>query len=1149
MITVVLTIVVIVILAAIGIATGSGALDEAAVTKFKHEITEVKRGVEVVKLANSKNGIDEITINKNFKKVKVVNPPNNFVSFDTDELTAYLIDLDTIDYNKLKTGKKYKEVQNDSVTFDVDDVYIYDKLGTIFYVKGLYIEGNEKIYTADEKTLEGPIVTAENTENGIVEVRVTPTKNGEITSVTVGSKTATKKDGEENVFIAEVDRNGSYIVVATETNEEGSESSKTTVIVSKIEEDEDSGDTAVAPTIATIKINNGEPYTAKSKATLKIETDAKYMYIKHVAAGIAPTIPTVDDDGWKRVVESTEIVLNEGENNVFAWFKNRGNDTVLEADMQSIILDTRAPTKDAPTVQIFEEHSFRITCNQRDPEVGSGLMRIDIGYKLADDKDYTWVNVEDLLNPTIEVKNNIPNQNYKIISRAQDNVGHVSESIEYDTGKLNDIPGGVVIENNPTEGWTKRSTVVITYPILENNVYEKWYRLAGGEWKVAESQVETLYIEENMVIDAVVVRKTNGETLFGEIATKEITNIDNIPPKIGKVILDSEAGEINEADFRGTTQISDDGSGVVAYVVGTSEVEPTVWHYLQDVKSEETINFDVNVDNQTYIWVKDLAGNVAYSTFEIEYVDMTNEKIVATLEQTEFVYTSKDITPEPIVKDGSRVLIKDKHYELKYENNKNAGTATITITGKRAYKGEIKLTFIIKPYTPTIVLNNKTANYNRNPIAIDAPTYIVPTGAEMPTGTVTYTYYIDSALTTKTTSTHGAISDGGAPSKENTYYVVAQIAAAGNYTEATSNIATLIISSCPVEVTFDPNGGTTPESKRIMYLDKTYGNNGNLPTPTRTGYDFLGWYTAATGGTKITESTVVTISTAHSIYAQWKTNSYEVTLVAGNYISKVFGAGNYAYGSKVSIDAIIESNTGYSYSFSNWTSSNTSLVPNKTSQAATFAMPAGNITLTASATRVESAYSCKCLGCGNVVSVSGTYCSTCNSECSTHSGYKYCRTHCPYNHGGSGSIKYYCSCAGCSNTVSSSGAKCSSCSSWCSSHTNYCTNHCPYSHGSSGGGSSGGSTPTYVCSCAGCSRTVSSSGAKCSSCSSWCSSHSSYCTTHCPYSHGSSGGSSGGGSSGGGSSGGSGGSSSVCSTCLRNRKNKQMDVRLLDHSM
>ena len=42
---------------------------------------------------------------------------------------------------------------------------------------------------------------------------------------------------------------------------------------------------------------------------------------------------------------------------------------------------------------------------------------------------------------------------------------------------------------------------------------------------------------------------------------------------------------------------------------------------------------------------------------------------------------------------------------------------------------------------------------------------------------------------------------------------------------------------------------------------------GTLPTATREGYDFRGWYTSATGGTKVTTSTKVTSS--HTLYAQW----------------------------------------------------------------------------------------------------------------------------------------------------------------------------------------------------------------------------------------------------------------------------------------
>ena len=47
---------------------------------------------------------------------------------------------------------------------------------------------------------------------------------------------------------------------------------------------------------------------------------------------------------------------------------------------------------------------------------------------------------------------------------------------------------------------------------------------------------------------------------------------------------------------------------------------------------------------------------------------------------------------------------------------------------------------------------------------------------------------------------------------------------------------------------------------------KTYGT---LPTPTRSGYTFNGWYTAPSGGTRVTASSAVTNSGNHTLYAQW----------------------------------------------------------------------------------------------------------------------------------------------------------------------------------------------------------------------------------------------------------------------------------------
>ncbi|MBQ7184442.1 MAG: hypothetical protein IJR97_10715, partial [Clostridia bacterium] len=65
----------------------------------------------------------------------------------------------------------------------------------------------------------------------------------------------------------------------------------------------------------------------------------------------------------------------------------------------------------------------------------------------------------------------------------------------------------------------------------------------------------------------------------------------------------------------------------------------------------------------------------------------------------ELPYNGKGRKPVPTVtaKAGGQTvtLEKDKDYTVKYENNKQPGTATVTITGKGNYTGTIVKTFMI----------------------------------------------------------------------------------------------------------------------------------------------------------------------------------------------------------------------------------------------------------------------------------------------------------------------------------------------------------------------------------------------------------------------------------------------------------------------
>lgn len=60
-----------------------------------------------------------------------------------------------------------------------------------------------------------------------------------------------------------------------------------------------------------------------------------------------------------------------------------------------------------------------------------------------------------------------------------------------------------------------------------------------------------------------------------------------------------------------------------------------------------------------------------------------------------YVYNGKAIRPKVIVTDLNGNVISEKNYKVKYKNNKNAGLASITITGKKSFKGSYTVYFRI----------------------------------------------------------------------------------------------------------------------------------------------------------------------------------------------------------------------------------------------------------------------------------------------------------------------------------------------------------------------------------------------------------------------------------------------------------------------
>ena len=79
-------------------------------------------------------------------------------------------------------------------------------------------------------------------------------------------------------------------------------------------------------------------------------------------------------------------------------------------------------------------------------------------------------------------------------------------------------------------------------------------------------------------------------------------------------------------------------------------------------------------------------------TFSISARAMSDTSVANISSQT---YTGNVISPLPTITYNNKTLKKDTDYTLSYSNNINAGTATITITGKGNFTGMTSMTFII----------------------------------------------------------------------------------------------------------------------------------------------------------------------------------------------------------------------------------------------------------------------------------------------------------------------------------------------------------------------------------------------------------------------------------------------------------------------
>ena len=158
----------------------------------------------------------------------------------------------------------------------------------------------------------------------------------------------------------------------------------------------------------------------------------------------------------------------------------------------------------------------------------------------------------------------------------------------------------------------------------------------------------------------------------------------------------------------------------------------TVKHGSKTLKAgtDYTIAYKNNTNTGTATITVTGKGNYTATkeiTFQIQPKKLTNPTISSVSDMT---YTGSAIKPALTVKDGSKTLKLNTDYTLSYNNNINAGTATVTANFKGNYSGSKSVNFKIQPKTLSAPVISSVSNTTYTGSAIK-PTPAVKDGSKV----------------------------------------------------------------------------------------------------------------------------------------------------------------------------------------------------------------------------------------------------------------------------------------------------------------------------------------------------------------------------------------------------------------------------------
>lgn len=468
MISLVVTIIVILILASVFIATSSNSPDQAMYARFIQELSNVQDGVYSTRIQNSANGDSEEKINAGFTKVTLEKDkaPTEFESFDFtgNTLVGYIVDLELISYTNAEFGGGYvKYVTEDgspsdqTLKFRKDDVYVYDASGTVYYVKGLkynntYVHSIESSGAGLTSTEDGPIISNITVESGELDdgtktsakakivISAFPRYGGKLTVLVKNIEAEEQPDG---TYVAQVSKNGVYPIIVTEEN---GGRTVTSVKVSGIVENNR------PPENLSIRINDGAAYTNSQLVKIEVRADgAKKMIISK-----SPLRPSVTSKEWttyEEVIDEYDLGATQGNITLYAWFIDEYANITDDIVKASIIYDKEPPTTNRPTLTTSGPYVI-VEINQTDNVDSIADLEKYFGYRVHTDGEGTEdeyafrANTSDPTSKTYMIGPLDNGKSYDFKTKAVDGAGNSSISetttltVKYDYIIRFDMNGG-----------------------------------------------------------------------------------------------------------------------------------------------------------------------------------------------------------------------------------------------------------------------------------------------------------------------------------------------------------------------------------------------------------------------------------------------------------------------------------------------------------------------------------------------------------------------------------------------------------------------------------------------------------------------------------------------------------------------------------